>query len=155
MKKILCVTLCCLFLMAWSTQGAAATTRGTAVANIIEQLTLQQTLGLSFGTFVTGGRSGNVATDGTATGKISVVNPGNPGIFQVNGHSNTEFQITFDNEVTLEGPGDPMTARITGPSLAVLDNKGSTTFQLAGRLNINADQIVGSYQGAYNITVNY
>jgi hypothetical protein len=78
--------------------------------------------------------------------------------FSVTGENSYIYLISLPNTaVDLTGPGTTMT--VTNFSTDLADNKGTigtnNEFYVGAKLNVNADQAVGTYTGTFDVTVTY
>ena len=144
-----------------TTTANAATQSGTATANIVSAITIQQTAGLNFGTIVPAAAAANVSVDsaGVRTCAASLTCSGTPaaGAFTATGTPSQGVTITTDASTTISSGGNNMSVTAIAPSTgtATLSAGGTASFTVGGTLNVNANQAAGVYSGNYNVNVNY
>lgn len=132
----------------------------------VASMTINNTRGLSFGSFVAG--SGGTVTvsagsERSATGAVILLpsTSGQSAQFTVQGDPNATYTIELpaDSTVVLTGPGADMalTNFTSQPSGAggQLDLTGSQVLSVGATLQVGGNQVSGSYSGSYNVTVNY
>lgn len=144
------------------TNAMAASSTGTSEALMIEPITIENFLALSFGAFVPSGAIGKVIIDDTngtrsSTNGIQLLssNVGGSGLFFVAGEDSRTFNTVVDSTVTLTGPGADMIATLTFTSNSPLNGLGASEVIVGGELDVAADQAGGNYTGTYNVTVDY
>lgn len=132
----------------------------------INSLTIDNTRGLSFGSFVAGA-GGTVAmsagSERSATGSVVLLpsQNGQSAQFTVQGDSSATYTIDLpaDSTVVLSGSGADMalTNFSSAPSGAggQLDLTGSQVLSVGASLQVGGNQVSGSYSGSFNVTVNY
>jgi hypothetical protein len=143
-------------------EAAPANASATARARVLKQITVVNTSDLDFGTIVAGTAASTVAVSAggvrtcgaglTCTGAVSSAN------FNVTGTSAAVVTVTGDNTVSLaNGTGGTMTAALTRSASTLTLTSGAIngTFQVAGTLNLAANQADGAYTGTFNVSVNY
>jgi hypothetical protein len=151
--------------LASSDASAQASDTGSANINatINNPIVLNWVQDMDFGEAApsTGATTVILAADGTVTG-TAIGKAGAPqeARFSVSGLPTQTYAVALPDDVTvtLAGPGDPMT--VTGFSH---DATGTLTsaatqpdeFGVGATLNINAEQLAGSYSGSFDVTVNY
>jgi len=152
-------------------QNSATVSDANASAKIITKITLAKDVPMSFGEIV----SNTVATDVTigltnnltiATGtNYATLFPGTTGTsatFLTTGEVGRHYNITLpdDGSVTLTGPSgsvvmpvnDFETQTLTGN---ILNGSGQGTFSVGAVLTVGANQMAGTYNGTYPVTVTY
>lgn len=152
-----------------SSNAVADGATGQSDALMIVPLTVEQITILNFGGIVSGpAGTVTIPLDGTvsSTGGIQLMNPPTKtfGIFLVKGDPNRAFNYSTDSTVTLNGPGGASMAAFLLPSHAGsviltshtnLDASGEMLVGVAAELTVLANQVPGSYAGAYTIVVDY
>jgi hypothetical protein len=145
-----------------ATGASAATTSATATAKIIQPITIAQDAGLDFGVIVPSINPGTVAIDtgGTKTcdsANVSCVSGGAAGAFTATGTAAQNVSISVVASSSLTGPGTAMTldGLATSASTGTLNGSGQVSFTVGGTLHVNANQAAGTYNGNYDVTVNY
>jgi hypothetical protein len=136
----------------------AATATGDATATVATALSVEQTTALSFGTFTSGTSTGTINTAGTASGGVTKISNGNPGVFTITGAQNTAINsISGDTAIILTGGDQSMDATLTYPASGtiVTNSSGVATFNVTGVLNVAANQPARTYSTTYGVTVNY
>ena len=144
----------------------AVTADGTATANIVAPLAVNNTAGLRFG---------DIAPNATQSGTVQIqtddtkvcaseltcftTSPTGAAAFSVSGHSGAVYDITVPANVTLAGTGSAagqnMTATLIGSKANGTLTAGSDSFTVGGTLTVGANQTVGSYSGTFTVTVEY
>jgi hypothetical protein len=141
---------------------------------VVTRLSFIQTEELSFGQIFASNSSGTitVAPNGTRsrTGGITLTgNTHQPAIFAGFGQPNQRVQISLgSNSIFLTGPGTRMRAHtfvIGSTPTAVLTTTprvfriatptGGFAFPVGATLDVNANQMPGTYRGTWTITLNY
>ena len=146
-----------------STNAMAASTTGTASAQIVTNISIVNTAGLSFGGVIP-----NLTTAGSVTvtpggavsnSGVTLIAPlANRAVFDVAGDPSTAYTASVDSTINLTGAGAPMIASL---SLAqentgsTLDGTGVDTIYVGGVLPVGVAQATGSYSGTFAVTVNY
>lgn len=131
-----------------------------------QDIVIQNTRGLSFGSFVAGsGGSVAVSPSGlrSAGGDVWLI-PSSEGVaaeFTVTGDADATYtiQLPGDDFVTLTGPGSDMVINdfTSAPSGAggQLSAGGSQALAVGGTLNVGSAQAPGDYAGTLSVIVNY
>lgn len=135
----------------------AATTTGTARANVVGSLSVTEGTELSFGTFSPGDSEGSVTSSGqTAGGVRHFGGTTTDGSFTITGGPGAQVSVDVPTNVTLEKGGDSMIAALESTAGgATLDGTGNLTFTVSGMLTVDQAQPEGEYVGEYIVTVNY
>lgn len=150
----------------------ATITEGVVLAALVApnswalDIAIQNTQGLSFGSFVAGsGGSVTVSPSGvrSAIGAVLLIpsSDGLPAAFTVTGDASTAYTIQLpDNDfVNLTGPGGDMVINdFTSDPSGVngqLSAGGSQTLSVGGTLNVGSGQVSGEYSGTFSVIVNY
>ena len=144
--------------------NTSASTPGTSNARVVEPISITPINDLRFGTLVRPATAGiiEVAPDGTVTGNLDfTVYPGGrgPARFTVLGERNRRFIVFTPNTITISNGATTMQVdrfrdnRTLG--FARFDAAGSFDLYVGGRLNVNANQQVGTYSGTFDVTVLY
>lgn len=148
-------------------QNQITSTNGTAGANIVTPIAIEQTRGIQFGTIAPGTADGTVTlthaanTVVTSSGVSLLANTDTrtSGLFKISGAANQKFNIVMDGTVTLNSEeGNSMTANLTkdlGNSGNALGASGVAQLIVGGTLNVAAGQATGDYTGTYIVTVSY
>ena len=152
------------------TTANADTVNGSAVANVIEPLSITEVNGLDFGTVSGGPAIGTVvmSTAGvrstTGDAEIIAADPGNEADFTINGEPNQAYTLSFSASGTLSDAGGANTMTVdtfTSTHAGTVPGGGIENFKVGATLNLGANQAAGAYStgigaGApYTITVNY
>ncbi len=139
----------------------AGSVNGNASVEIRQAIAVSQTNALSFG--VVGSTQANTITispDGevSSANQANLVIPGtSSGVFSANGSSESTVIISFSSG-TLSGTGLPMALdalQHNGGQTPKFNTNGELIFAVGGSLHINANQTPGSYNGTYEVSVNY
>ena len=87
----------------------------------------------------------------TITGSVSVAS------FTASGLTGAAYAITLplDDVVTLYGAGNNMTLEAFSHDANLILTSGEETFNVVATLNVNADQAAGTYNGSFDVIVNY
>ncbi|CAM3341386.1 DUF4402 domain-containing protein [Halomonas lysinitropha] len=150
----------------------AAITAGALLATLVashgwaQEIAIQNTRGLSFGSFVAGsGGSVAVSPSGlrSAGGDVLLLRSGEgfAAEFTVTGDTQATYtiQLPGDDFVTLTGPGSGMVinAFTSAPSGAggQLSAGGTQTLTVGGALNVGSAQTPGVYAGTFSVILNY
>lgn len=150
----------------------AAITAGALLATLVashgwaQEIAIQNTRGLSFGSFVAGnGGSVAVSPSGlrSAGGDVLLIRSGEglAAEFTVTGNTEATYtiQLPGDDFVKLTGPGSDMVINdfTSAPSGASgqLSAGGSQTLTVGGTLNVGFAQTPGDYAGSFSVIVNY
>ena len=143
------------------------TATASAFATIVLPIAITKDVDLSFGNIAAGALAGTVvlAPDGarTATG---VRLPTVPGVvtaarFTVNGTPGANYTITLPVSVSISRVGGTAPAMtiatfIEDAETHVLTTPGGTqTFNVGATLHVLANQPAGTYEGTFNVTVDY
>lgn len=152
MKKITFI------LFALITGTAFAQTTVSTAAEIIEAITLTENAGLNFGKIDNTAGIVDITPGGVVTGKTQVAG-GTTSSAQltVSGAPDEAYTITVPGTSSLAGPSSA-TLSVTGivhNSTQTLDASGNETVNIGGTLNVETDQIAGSYTGTISVTVSY
>lgn len=139
-----------------------------ATATLITPISIVNDVAMDFGTVAGSATAGTVvmaATSGadlTPTGGCTVIS-GTPtaGKFTVTGEGTQAFTITLPaSSITLTGSGggditvDTWTCSEASLTTAALVG-GTLVFYVGGTLNVGADEVAGTYDGSFNIVVDY
>lgn len=138
----------------------AATASANAKAQILKAITVTKNADVDFGTIVTSATSGTatLSNAGAVTCSAGLVCAGAPaaGAFAVTGTTGQVVTLSTSN-ASLTGPGAAMPATLATSSatLTLTGVAASDVFKVGGLLAIAANQVEGSYTGAFTVTVNY
>ena len=163
-----CKTLALLVVaLAFACPAHATTASGTGQATIVTPLSVVNTDTLRFGAVIPSASAGTVTVDAftearTATGGVTAYG-GTVTAGKFSGLSDGKTHLKIDvpvGSITITRVGGGAT--MTVDNFALNGNKndwvvGSTvfSFQVGARLNVAANQMVGTYTGTYTVTVNY
>lgn len=130
------------------------------------ELTIDNTQGLSFGSFVAGS-SGSVSVNNSglrsAAGGVVLI-PSSHGLaaeFTITGKPDRAYSIglPLNGVVTMTGPGSDMSVddftREPSDAWPKLPQSGTQTLSVGGTLNAGANQTPGAYSGTFTVTVDY
>lgn len=144
----------------------AATASGSANASIVAALAISNTVALNFGQIAPTIAIGAVTVGTTGarsfTGGVTLANgtPPTAASFGVTGAPSNTYAITLpaDIDVTLTGPGAPMT--VTGfvsdpPTSGILSAGGTQTLLVGATVHVGVSQVAGAYTGLFNVDVVY
>ncbi|WP_226698977.1 DUF4402 domain-containing protein [Qipengyuania gaetbuli] len=141
-----------------------ADTTGTSNARVVEPLSINAIADLRFGTLMRPATAGiiEVAPNGAVTGNLDIsAFPGGrgPARFTVLGERNRRFIVFTPNQITISNGTATMVVdrfrdnRTLG--FARFNAAGSFDLYVGGRLNVTANQQVGTYSGTFDVTVLY
>lgn len=130
------------------------------------ELVIENTQGLSFGTFVAGnGGTVTVNSNGlrSADGGVVLIpsSYGTAAEFTITGDGDATFTIELpaNGFVKLTGPGPDMTVndftRTPSAAEVQLSPGGAQTLSVGGTLNVGSSQTPGAYSGTFTVIVNY
>lgn len=160
--------LASLFVMVLATQRVnaqnPATAKANATATIITPIAIAHVADLSFGKIPAAQGEVTISPDGvrTTTGDI-LPSPSEGEVhaaqFTVTGLANATYAITLpgNNEVTIKGPGEPMTVTkfTSNPSGTGTLTGGTQTLSVGAMLTVGANQTAGAYTGEFSVKVAY
>jgi hypothetical protein len=165
MKKLLAISLV-MFAFTAAT-FAQVTASSTAAAVIIAPLTISNTVGLHFGTAMRGASAGTVvltpAGVRSATGGVTL-SPLAPvatvASFTIDGEPGRAYTITIPTtDVTISDGGTNsmiVNTFASSPASGTYTPAGASTILTVGAtLNVLANQASGTYNGTFNVSVNY
>lgn len=171
MKKLTSI-FAVLFLMTLSVnvfaQNSATVSNANASAKIISKITLAQTTPLNFGTIAQTSAAGSVVI----TPSSDVADYTNYSNGEIPSSTETRALFTVTGEIgatysILLPTADVTLTRATGSETMTLSDfatvnaasntltNGTSTFNVGATLNIGANQVAGTYNGTYAVTVNY
>lgn len=145
---------------------AANFASSNANAVVVTPLAIVQTPGIemNFGTVAGDAAIATtvvLTTGGTTSSADGASVSGSPaaGSFDVTGAANQGYNITLPATITIDDGTNSMTVDTLTSNPAVgaglLDGAGTQTITLGATLNIGVGQALGTYVGAYTVTVNY
>ena len=146
--------------------AAPVTRSATAEAAILSPLSVIKRADLDFGTIVVSGAgtavvdpvSGSLTTTGSVTKAGATAHPA---LFTSTGSKNAVVHIRLPtNSITVTRVGGTETMTVGTWTLDGLANRkipSNTTFDFAvgATLNVNANQVPGTYRGTFTVTVQY
>ncbi|MGA1790170.1 MAG: DUF4402 domain-containing protein [bacterium] len=128
----------------------------TTSAQVMDQIGINYSVALMFGTFVPGDSPGTInPTHTTITGPIESFSPGMDPVILVTGQPSAGVNVTIDPTCTISNGTDSMVADLSVPPTLNLDGSGESPLIVTATLNVNANQPPGLYMGTCSITVNY
>lgn len=146
----------------------AADANGQSSANINQSITVTKNADLDFGDFVAGTvnsvfrmnpNNGNLnqrSGDAVAIGGGSV-----PASFTASGTPLLRVRITSSQNrifIVRDGGSEIMRVnrfRFDGTRNRFLNAAGEVTYRVGGQLRVGANQVPGTYRGAFNVTIDY
>lgn len=150
-----------------ATPATAATQNAAISANVLKPLTLESLQDLDLGTITLGLGTWSGATVGISrTGVFScasakLICTGAPRVarYKVTGSNKQVVRITAPS-VTLVNQADPtktLVMTVDSPGTVMLTSSGQpgNNFDLGGTITLNSTTATGSYQGTFNVTVDY
>lgn len=145
-----------------------STVAATSTAKVISKIEIAQVTPLNFGSIAQTAQGGTVtlsaASDVATYSNSSTVvglSSESRGRFNVSGEANAVYSIVLPGTATLTKVSSTETMTIssfvTGNSLtaSTLDGTGNDSFYVGAVLTVGELQAVGTYNGTYNVTVNY
>lgn len=147
----------------WVVDLHAADSSGFVSVNIQENIDITEMQAMDFGALVLqAGQADTVTltTDGTLTANtVSRIasSPLKSARFLATGTPNATVSISFNNG-TLSGTGSNIILDNfvhNAGATPVFNGSGVLDFFVGADLNINSNQAVGAYSGAYQVTINY
>ena len=173
MKNKVIVLFCLLALLSSGNEAKAAGAEGSATATIMTAISASKntetsTLGdLAFGVILPGESSGTVTiapsdSKRTHEGDVALVSSkSGAASFNISGAANAVYTVTLpDNDaVNISNGSNTMKVHsftVYPPSgSAKLGSDGLATFNIGGKLDVGANQQLGSYAGSFQVTVAY
>jgi hypothetical protein len=147
------------------TNGRAATAMVTITATVLRNLSVKATSGLVFGAIDTSANAGaivvrddgsRVATGGAQLDQGAVAGPA---VLVIHGQPHTSFSLSMPVAARIyAGPGASMVVdhfRQSTEKEVSLDGHGLRTIRIGATLHVRANQPLGTYAGAMQVTVNY
>jgi hypothetical protein len=151
--------------------GDSFTTTGDAHVSVVEPIGIQRVADLRFGRIMQPTANGTmilsptgaITETGGVTGQTSTpqdFNGRGPGAFAVFGDANRRFVLFMPNFTNISNGSstmrvDQFTVNPVVVGLRRFDANGYAPLIVGARLNINANQAVGTYTGTYEVTVLY
>ena len=137
----------------------------TASATIVPPLQLIKTADLSFGEIIAGTQDGQVSVginnSRTANGGVQLVGKEdnlNTAAFDIQGFPNSSFTVSIPSFIFISQGSIDMKVENFVSSLgntSTLDSRGVAALKVGATLNVNANQPIGLYTGAFDVTVAY
>lgn len=150
------------------TPASAATASSDSRAEIAESSVVQKLSDLQFGDIVTGSSPSTVAVNASTDARqvtsgdaIALGGTVSAASFRVEARPLLFYRIIVPASTTITRVGGSETMLVdnftlNGPSLRLLPLFTPVgTFKVGGRLNVAADQEAGTYEGSFNVTVNF
>ena len=152
--------------------GDSLTVTGNGKVSIVEPIGIQPVASLRFGRIIRPTSAGTLVVDqnsvatesggvtGNALSTPQLVNGRGSGAFAVFGDPNRLFLLFLPNQINVSNGSttmrvDQFRANTGFLGLRRFDNTGYAPIFVGARLNVNANQQVGSYSGTYDISVLY
>lgn len=168
MKKLVYLFVS-LFLIVIAAENTSAQYNESASANasavIITPIDITKAADLSFGNIIASASEGTVTVnfENTRTNAGGASFPSIDGTitsaeFEATGFANSTYTITLpaDEAVKLSGTGTDMNLiNFVHNAEQQLSADGKETFQVGATLKVNANQAAGTYNGSFNVIVNY
>ena len=166
MTKFLYATaaLAALTLTSTTALAAPATQNATATARIVKPLTLTSDRNFDLGTITltgSGSTTVSLASDGTfncPAGNATCVGPYSTARYIVTGVNNRNVSVSVEDVVlTNQTDGTLLTLAVDAPATVNLGNSGNagTPFYIGGAVTVDGDTTEGSYEGDFEVFVNY
>ena len=132
---------------------------------IVSPLQITKTADLSFGKLVAGSQNGSVSIGvnnvRTARGGVQLISSAensNSAGFDIVGYPNATFTISMPSQVVISQGIHNMKVENFVSSIgntSTLDTRGIAALKVGATLNVNANQPIGIYTGAFDVTVAY
>lgn len=157
MKKLLAI----IAIILATSESFAASATGTVRATVVDNIAVNQTTGLNFGSFTASGSSGTINQAGTTTGGVTAVSGGETraaAVFNVTGNGSSAYSFTIPTgPVTMNSGINTMQVNLSFASGTTSRSltSGSESVVINGVLNVGANQALGNYTGSYAVDVNY
>ena len=144
--------------------AAPATQNATATARIVKPLTLTSDRNFDLGTITltgSGATTVSLASDGTFScpaGNATCVGPRTTAQYVVTGVNNRDVTVSVEDVVlTNLSDGTLLTLAVDAPATVNLGNSGNagTSFQIGGAITVDGDTTEGTYEGDFEVFVNY
>ena len=165
MKKLSTVLAGALLMVGFSTSFAQSTASADASARIVSPLQITKTADLAFGNIAAGPSAGTVDMDindvRTSTGGVTLIaagNVSNAAAFDIIGYPDATFTISMPSSILISFGANDMAVDNFVSSLgatSALDAQGEAALKVGATLNVDANQPVGLYTGAFDVTVAY
>jgi hypothetical protein len=132
-----------------------------AAATIVAPITIEKSVDLNFGNIAAGAAAGTVVlgTDGqrTATNVIlpSVQGTVSAAEFSVTGLAGSLYSIKLPGTISISSGSASMSVNNFTENASKTLANGRETFQVGATLNLDANQATGTYQGSFEVTVDY
>lgn len=160
MKKIVLAGAAAVAAMS-STAAFADTENATATVQILGAVNLQKFADLDFGTVAANATAGSVvlptASNTRTCTNVTCVGTAARARFQVVAATNGYvIGITHSPTASLTGPGTAMPLTLAASTASVTFNSASLQdIFVGGTLTIGANQVAGTYNGAFTVTADY
>ncbi|WP_010229514.1 DUF4402 domain-containing protein [Gillisia marina] len=155
-----------LFTVIGYAQSSASTSINTS-AKIVNPIKITKSVDLNFGNVIGGFNAGTLvlSPDGTRTANGVQISNATPG--EVNAaealvtHGNNNYAITLPNTFSLFNEDNPSQSlkidQFTVSPTSNGDNEGTDVLKIGATLNLEANQVPGSYSNpsGFNVTVSY
>jgi Domain of unknown function (DUF4402) len=138
---------------------------GKASATIVPPLQLIKTSDLSFGEIVASSQNGQVSVgvnnSRIASGGVQLIATEenlNSAAFDIQGFPNSSFTVSMPSYIFISQGSNDMKVENFVSSLgntSMLDSRGVAALKVGATLNVNANQPVGMYTGAFDVIVAY
>lgn len=146
-----------------SSGAKAASTNGTANANLVTALTIAAGTALDFGSIVNAANTVTISSAGGRTATDSAQLAGGtpvPATFNVSGSASTQYSITLpaNNTVTIANGATTLAVQNfehNAGATPTLDGTGAASFSVGAQLIIVGGEAPGTYTGTFPVTVNY
>ena len=165
MKKLITIFAGALTVIGFSTTFAQSTASADASARIVSPLQITKTADLKFGNIAAGPSAGTVdmaiSDVRTATGGVTLIaagNVSNAAAFDIIGYPDASFTISLPSSILIASGANDMQVDNFVSSLgatSALDAQGEAALKVGATLNVDANQPVGLYTGAFDVTVAY
>jgi hypothetical protein len=153
------------FTITCATSAHAFTGNIGSNATIVSPISFTQGAPLEFGAILTSASAGTVSiaatAAGTATSGGGATAMANGGItptaakLNISGSGDFAYSLSVPPSVTLNGPGQPMTASLSPDGTPSSLVNGTSTRYIGGTISVGANQTGGAYSGNFSVTVDY
>ena len=149
-------------LLAFGSEAKAASTTGTATANIVTPISIAKVNDLAFGSIAPTSSAGTVTISPagvlSSSNVTTLTSTRTAGSFTVSGQDNCAYTITLpaNGVVTLSGPAGSTAMAVSDfTSSAGTITAGSAAVYVGATLAVGANQATGLYTGTFNVTAAY
>ncbi len=141
--------------------ACASTGNGDASVKILRAITVTKSADLYFGKILPSASTATVAVaEGgarTCGAGLGCYDTATSGAFHVVGTSGEVVSVSLDSATATlsDGASHSMTVDLSTSTTSLTLASGAADFNVAGTLNVGANQVDGTYAGEYAVSVNY